>query len=108
MVRDVSLMKNVVIDAGGGVVMDSENMKNLKRQGTVICLWAEPEVILARTKRYTHRPLLNVENPLDKIKELLTGRKPFYERADYQVHTSGLPVEEVRRKIERIIKSAKF
>lgn len=105
-VKDASMMKNVVIDAGGGVVMDSENMENLKKRGTIICLWAEPEVILERTKKYTHRPLLAVENPPGKIKELLAKRKPFYERADYHVHTSRIPVEEVRRKIERIIKSA--
>jgi shikimate kinase len=105
-VREASLMKNAVIDAGGGVVMDSENMKNLKKQGMIICLWTTPEVILERTKGYTHRPLLNVENPLGKVKELLAKRKPFYERADYHVHTSYEPAREIARKIERIIKSA--
>lgn len=106
-VKEASSLENAVIDAGGGVVMDSENMENLKKEGTIICLWAEPEIILERTKKYTHRPLLNVGNPLAKIEELLAKRRPFYKKADYHIHTSKMPVEEIVHKIERIAKNAK-
>ncbi len=105
-VRDVSLMDNIVVDAGGGVVIDSENIRNLKQKGIVICLWAEPETILKRTRKFTHRPLLNVEDPLARIKELLAKRKSFYERADYHIHTSRMNVDEVADEIERIFKNA--
>ena len=70
-VTQVSKMDGVVIDAGGGVVLNPENIANLKEKGVVVSLWAEPKDIFERTKRYTHRPLLNVNNPLKKIKELL-------------------------------------
>lgn len=103
-VADVSQMDDVVIDAGGGVVIDGENIKNLKKKGFIVCLWAEPGDILSRTKKYTTRPLLNVDDPLKKIKELLDFRKPFYERADYHINTSKLSTEEVMETIERIIK----
>ena len=102
-VRGVSEMENAVIDAGGGAVMDNENIENLKKKGTIICLWAEPETILERTKKYGQRPLLNVENPIEKIKELLNYRKPFYERADYHIHTSRMSAEKVTDEIERIL-----
>ena len=105
-IKDVSNMENIVIDAGGGVVIDPENVKNLKEKGIVICLWADPEVVLERTKKYTHRPLLNVSDPLEKIKELLEVRKPFYERADYHINTSKMSLEDVLGEVERIIKSA--
>ena len=106
-IRDVSLMENVVVDAGGGVSIDPENIENLKKKGTIICLWAAPEVILERTKKYAHRPLLNVDNPLVKIGELLEKRKPFYERADHHIVTSKMSLEGVVSEIERIVKDAK-
>lgn len=98
-IKDVSLMENVVVDAGGGVVIDPENVEHLKKKGIIVCLWASPEVILERTKKYTHRPLLNVDGPLKKIRELLTSRKSFYERADYHIHTSEMTLEEVMNEI---------
>ena len=106
-IKDISEMENVVVDAGGGVSIDPENVQNLKEKGIIICLWAEPEVILERTKKYAHRPLLNVSDPLAKIKELLEKRKPFYERADHHIVTSKLSLDGVINEIERIIKDAK-
>ncbi len=105
-IKDVSLMEKVVVDAGGGVVIDPENVERLKKKGIIVCLWASPEVILERTKKYTHRPLLNAANPLKKIKELLTVRKPFYERIDCQIHTSKMTLEEVADEIIRKVNEA--
>lgn len=102
-VREVSGMDNVIIAAGGGVVLDNENLKNLKVKGILICLNAAAEDILERTKRYTHRPLLNVPDPLGKIRELLAERGPYYRRADYQVDTSGKGADRVADEIRRII-----
>ncbi len=107
-IKDVSLMENVVVDAGGGVVIDPENLERLKKKGIIVCLWASPEVILERTKKYTHRPLLNVDDPLKKIKELLTLRKPFYERIDCRIHTSKMTLEEVADEIIRRVKNARL
>jgi shikimate kinase len=103
-VKEVSLMKNVVIDSGGGVIIKEENIKNLKKNGIIICLAATADVILARTKGVKHRPLLNVGQPKEKIEELLFARAPYYKKADYTVDTSRLSVEEVVRKIEKILK----
>jgi len=100
-VRFVSTMKNVVVDAGGGVVINPENLKNLKETGIVICLWASPSVIYERTKRHSHRPLLSVKDPLKKITNLLEARKPFYERADYHINTSEMTLSEVAEEVEK-------
>ena len=96
-------MQGVVIDAGGGVVIDPENVENLKKKGILICLWADPDIILERTKKYTHRPLLDVDDPITKINELLAFRKPFYERADCHINTSNMSAEEVVKEIEGVI-----
>ncbi|MFQ5953046.1 MAG: shikimate kinase [Candidatus Omnitrophota bacterium] len=102
-VKEVSLQSDQVIDAGGGIVLDEENMSNLRKKGTIICLWADPETIWERTKKYEHRPLLNVEDPKKKIKELLDYRRPFYEKADFHIDSNVDDVSAIVKEIKRII-----
>lgn len=103
-VRRVSELDNVVIAAGGGVVLDEENMENLRKKGVIICLSATPEVIYQRTRDYNHRPLLNVPDPTKRIKELLDKRAPFYEKAEFSVDTSSLSIDDVVEEVLKITK----
>ena len=81
-VKQVSEQTGIIIDCGGGVVLDPENVENLKKNGRVFYLSAPPERIYSNIKSQKHRPLLNVEDPQAKIGELLQARKPYYEKAD--------------------------
>ena len=103
MVLITSQKKDLIVDTGGGVVLDEENMKLLGKTGTVICLWADVDTIYERTYFYGHRPLLNVENPKEKISELLKKRKPFYEKAEYRIDTSKISIDEIVRKVKEIV-----
>ena len=102
-VLEISVSSGQVIDPGGGVVLDEENINNLKRNGVVICLWSAPSEIYARTKKHGHRPLLNVKDPMARIKELLEYRRPFYMKADIHVETEGMNVRQVAEKIRRML-----
>ena len=102
-VREISGAAGQVIDAGGGIVLDEENLRNLQKGGIVICLWAEAQTIDERTKGHGHRPLLNVDDPEKSIKDLLESRKPFYKKADFHVDTTGLDISAVAGRIERIL-----
>jgi shikimate kinase len=104
-VREVSGFDNVVIAAGGGAVLNEENMANLREKGVVICLNATPEAIYERTKKYRTRPLLNVADPVAKIKELMNARAPFYAKAEYQIETTGKSVSEVAKEIINLYQS---
>ena len=104
-VKEVSQKENSVIDAGGGVVINELNMKDLKKNGVIFCLNATPEEILKRAKKYTHRPLLNVADPLVEIKKLLGKRKEFYKRADCRIDTTGKSVTGVAKEIIGIYKN---
>jgi shikimate kinase len=104
----VSAMHGKVIACGGGVVLDDENIKNLKRNGVVICLAAAPEVILERTRNYKHRPLLNVSDPKAKIKEMLNKRQAYYDKADYTVDTSGIDKQQVVDRITEWLRAKKI
>lgn len=89
MIKKVSRKKNVIISTGGGAVLRQENMEFLKTNGAVVCLTARPETILKRTSRNRERPLLHVEDPLQRIHDLLEARGPFYEKADIMIDTEG-------------------
>ena len=106
-VREACAMQNVVIDAGGGAVIRDENMAAFKESGIVICLTATASVIMERTKKYKHRPLLNVEDPKLRIKNLLAKRAPFYAKADHVIDTGELTVKQVIEKIIEIAEAAK-
>ncbi|MFA6320410.1 MAG: shikimate kinase [Candidatus Omnitrophota bacterium] len=103
-VREISQAEGLVVDAGGGVVIREENLVNLKSSGIVICLTADEDTIMERTKKYKHRPLLNVEDPKQKIRALLAKRAPFYAKADHFIDTGEFTARQVIEKIEAIVK----
>ncbi|RMF90114.1 MAG: shikimate kinase, partial [Methanobacteriota archaeon] len=70
-VEGVSELEGHIIITGGGVVLNPENMKLLRKNGVIVYLHATPEVLYERVKSETHRPLLQVKDPMAKIRELL-------------------------------------
>ena len=100
MIKTLSDMGGLVVSVGGGAVMDPGNIASMKAGGPVVCLAASPEIILKRVEGFTHRPLLEVADPLDKIKGLLEARAEFYAQADITIDTSELTPEQV---VEEII-----
>ncbi|MFA5094541.1 MAG: shikimate kinase, partial [Candidatus Omnitrophota bacterium] len=101
---DIPLRSGLVVAAGGGAVINEENVRNMKKSGVMFCLFASPERIFERTKGHTHRPLLNVGDPLGKISELLARRAEYYARADHRIDTTDLSVNEVVDRIEEHLK----
>ena len=93
-VGELTRKDGVDVSCGGGTFVDPENIALLKKTGTVVCLSSSPERILERTKRYVHRPLLKVADPLGRIRELLEARRPSYEQAHHMIDADRLSVEE--------------
>ena len=81
-VAQLQEMTRTVISTGGGLVTNPENLASLKQHSLVVCLWCSAEAILRRVGHQTHRPLLRVENPLERIRTLLAERAPAYRQAD--------------------------
>lgn len=106
MIKKLSEDKNTIISAGGGAVLRQENMDALGKNGVIVCLMATPETILKRTSHNSDRPLLQVENPLGRIRELLDFRKPFYEKADIMIDTEGkTPLQIAEEIIKKVVSS---
>mmetsp|Transcript_25424 Transcript_25424/g.73544 ORF Transcript_25424/g.73544 Transcript_25424/m.73544 type:complete len:170 (+) Transcript_25424:809-1318(+) len=73
-----------VISTGGGVVTRIQNWSKLQT-GIVVWLDVDPEVIIKRIEGDTNRPLLQADDPLQKLKDLLEDRKEKYAQADVRI-----------------------
>ena len=104
LVKEVSEKTDLVVGCGGGVVVNKENLADLKKSGIVICLKADVDAILKRAEGAEQRPLLNVGDRKARISELLEKRKPFYNQADNIIDTTNLNIKEVVDKIILILK----
>lgn len=96
-----------ILSVGGGTPVRRENRALLKRCGTVIYLRARAETIYERLKGDTTRPLLQCENPQERIRELLNARSSAYEEcADVIVDVEDATVEQLVDRIVRILRQA--
>jgi shikimate kinase len=82
---ELSVEPELVVATGGGAVLADENRKCLRDTGLVVYLHAPPEVLYERTRHDRNRPLLQVEDPLAKLKQLYDLRDPIYREAAHIV-----------------------
>jgi shikimate kinase len=90
----------MVLATGGGVVIDPANRALLKSHGDVIYLRASADDLYMRTKNDKSRPLLQTDNPRQRIAELLQIREGLYEDvAGFRVNTGRQPVGQIAQNI---------
>ena len=82
-VKEVSdKAEDSIIDCGGGVVLDPENIKNLKLRGKVVLLTASLSVILKRLRGDRNRPSLKSGLTFEEEqKQILAEREEKYQKA---------------------------
>ena len=89
-------LDNVVIATGGGAVLLPENREHLSSRGCVVYLRTSVDQQLERTRNTRNRPLLNTEDPKQRLMDLMTARTPLYEStATVTVDTDGRRVASV-------------
>jgi shikimate kinase len=91
-----------VVACGGGLVVPPGMLELLRSRGIVMCLHAHIETILQRTMHATHRPLLQVENPADRLRELYAQREEIYRRTGTMVLTDSRPLREIVAHVLRV------
>ena len=84
-----------LVSCGGGLCIAAGMLERIKTMGLVICLWANPETILTRTRSDSNRPLLQVESPLAEIKRILAERESRYLSAHKVLSTENRSIEQV-------------
>lgn|SRR5574337_426997 len=100
LIASVANRGSCVVATGGGAVLDPENVRNLRTGAVLVCLMAEPTVILQRLGTDVSRPLLQSPDRLARIRELLEQRGAAYAQVDLCIDTSGADVEEI---VDRIV-----
>jgi len=92
--------EKTVVATGGGAVLKAENRQELAGHAQVVYLSASPHEIAKRLQRDTQRPLLQVDNPLQRLLDLHAIRDPLYkEVADFVVAGSGLSATQVAQRV---------
>jgi shikimate kinase len=96
----------MVIATGGGIVLRQRNRELMKASGYVCYLTASIDQLVERTARDKKRPLLQVDNPRQKIIDLLTLRDPLYrEAADFIVNTDRRSPKSVAQEIASLARA---
>lgn len=102
--RLIETSGNQIISVGGGLPMREVNRELMHQLGQVIYLRAKPETIYERLKNDTTRPLLQGDNPQDKIRTLMAQREQNYQKAaDLVVDVDDKDFEQIISEIERQI-----
>ena len=94
-IENISDLDEYVLDAGSGIILRNENIINLKKNGLVVFLTADPRTISSRMRGKEEKDDFTKSNYIDKIKGFLNQCADKYERAaDYTIDTSNMSPEE--------------
>lgn len=80
-----------VLSTGGGAVIRDENRMRLRMRAHVVYLRSSPEEIFRRLRHDRNRPLLQVADPMKKLRELHDHRDPLYRETAHYVVETGRP-----------------
>ena len=101
-------LSDSVISVGGGLPMREENRKLLRELGEVIYLRATSATIYERVQYDSSRPLLQTENPRERITCLTNDRSAVYEAAATAiVDVDGKSLDEIIKEIQKVRRNVK-
>lgn len=90
-IEELTQLEGAVIATGGGAVLRPSNRNALHSRCHVFYLRASPEELFRRVRHDTQRPLLQVDDPLARLRELYRERDPLYRRTAHFVVESARP-----------------
>ncbi len=100
MIEALTQEQPLVLATGGGAVLAEGNRQYLRERGFVIYLRASLNQLLERTRHRKNRPLLQTDNPREKLQQILTAREPLYlATADWVLDTEHQPVKNLLQTI---------
>ncbi|MEI8030964.1 MAG: shikimate kinase, partial [Comamonadaceae bacterium] len=80
-----------VLSTGGGVVIRAANRQRLHQRCQVVYLNSSPDELFRRLRHDVNRPLLQVADPLARLRELHAMRDPLYRQTAHFVVETGRP-----------------
>ena len=96
-IEELTLQDSLVLATGGGAVLRPSNRDALHSRTHVLYLRASPEDLFRRLRHDTQRPLLQVADPQQRLRELFRERDPLYRR------TAHFVIEAVRPSVPALM-----
>ena len=90
-IEELSNLPGVILATGGGAVLRPSNRDALHSRSHVFYLRATSEELHRRLRHDTQRPLLQVADPLRRLRELYRERDPLYRRTAHFVVEAARP-----------------
>ena len=90
-IDELTLGEPCVLSTGGGSVLRLANRQHLKQRTQAVYLHSAPEEVFRRLKHDRNRPLLQVPDPLERLRELYALRDPLYRESARFVVETGRP-----------------
>lgn len=101
--RIVAAHPLTVLEAGGGLVLETDTFNLLMQAYRVVWLKAAPEEHMQRVMEQGDlRPMAGNTQAMDELKLILKEREPYYSQADYVIDTAERNVEEVFAELNAI------
>lgn len=112
-VRKIAAMDGIIVDCGGGIVVDLDDNGNevfstrkveaLKKSGTIVWLKGDIKRLVEKVKNKTERPTLDETRSTE---DLMHRRMPFYEKAaDVVIEIDGKKRPELAEMIVKMFES---
>ena len=87
-IDDLTREPQAVLSTGGGAVLREANRQFLRERSQVVYLKSSPDELFRRLRHDRNRPLLQVADPLARLRELYVQRDPLYrETANFLIET---------------------
>lgn len=104
LLEEICERDGAVVSTGGGIIIRERNRELMARSGTVVFLDIDIETLWGRLCGCQNRPLLQVENPRQKVEQLMKERDAGYRQcADIVVGVSSDTANKTARRIQHLI-----
>jgi len=88
---ELTQIPRAVVSTGGGAVIRPATRQRLRERGQVVYLNSTPDEIFRRLRHDVNRPLLQVADPLGRLRDLYAQRDPLYRETAHFVIETGRP-----------------
>ncbi len=106
LLEECSQQSGIVLATGGGAILAEENRRLMTERGVVIYLRANADELYRRVAKDRNRPLLQTENPKERVAQLLAQRAPLYETtAHITFDTGSMPVGQAAHALVQHLQS---
>lgn len=90
-----------ILSTGGGAFLSADNRAMISRHGVSVWLNAEVDVLWARVRHKSTRPLLRTGNPRATLAAMSAERGPIYRQADVCVVSDG--EASIEQMVDRVL-----